>query len=83
MLHIRHFDHQGGMDEVLRDIPVNLFLGNMDDCPNRSSDNRVRSVINDKNITVHPLGADTITIDGVQITVLPQPPHSECPDEEK
>ena len=23
----RHFDHQGGMDEVLRDLPVDRFLG--------------------------------------------------------
>ncbi len=78
----RHFDHQGGMDEVLRDLPVNLFLGDMQDCPNRSSDDKVRAVINDEDIPVQPLGADTIIIDGVHFTVLPQPPRSECPEDE-
>ena len=28
----RHFDHNGGMDNVLQDFIVEEFIGNLDDC---------------------------------------------------
>ncbi len=36
----RHFDHLGGMDEILREIPTDLFLGSMVDCPTRTAEDR-------------------------------------------
>ena len=41
----RHFDHLGGMDDVIQRLPVGTFLGNMQDCPDRTSDDKVRAVI--------------------------------------
>ncbi len=78
----RHFDHLGGMDDVLRDFPVKLFLGNMDDCPGNSSDDTVRSIISRKGIPVQSLGLDTIYIDGLSFIILPQAPLMDCPDDE-
>ncbi len=78
----RHLDHLGGMDDILKDFPVNLFLGNMEDCPGNTSDDKVRNIINEKEISVHSLSMDTISIDGVNFIILPQPPPSDCPDDE-
>jgi beta-lactamase superfamily II metal-dependent hydrolase len=78
----RHFDHQGGMDEVLRAIPTDRFLGIMDDCPNRSSDDTVRVAVAHAGATVLPVQADTIDLDGVRFIVLPMPPPSVCPSDE-
>ena len=79
----RHFDHHGGMDDVLSAFSVERVLGVTEDCPNRTSDDTVRRVITDNNITVTPLSVGTIEIDGVTIRVLPQrTPLSDCPDHE-
>jgi beta-lactamase superfamily II metal-dependent hydrolase len=79
----RHLDHAGGMDEILRDIPVDLFVGSMEDCPNRVFDDNVREQITAKGISVHPLDGNPIEIDGVRFTILPRDPvENECPDEE-
>jgi len=78
----RHFDHLGGMDEILTAFPIKLFLGNMDDCPGNTSDNKVRNIIENKEIPVHNLTQSSITIDGVVFTILPVPPASDCPDYE-
>lgn len=78
----RHFDHHGGMDNILKDFPVTLFLGNIQDCPTTSSDDSVRAIIERKGIPVQALGSDTISIDGINFIVLAQPPPSDCPDDE-
>ncbi len=41
----RHFDHQGGMDDVIQRFTVGTFLGEMRDCPGRASDDKVRAAI--------------------------------------
>jgi competence protein ComEC len=78
----RHFDHHGGMDNVLNAVPVDRFLGVTEDCPNRVSDDTVRSVISSRNIPVAPLDVGSIVIDGVTLTILPLPPRSRCPEHE-
>lgn len=80
----RHFDHQGGMDEVIRAVPVSSFVGITEDCPDRTSDDTVRDALSDENVTIVPLQAtpDVHTIDGVTFTILPLPERAECPDEE-
>lgn len=40
----RHFDHLGGMDDVIQRFPVEGFLGNMQECPDRTSDDKVRAI---------------------------------------
>lgn len=40
----RHFDHLGGMDDVIQRFPLEGFLGNMQDCPDRTSDDKVRAI---------------------------------------
>ena len=81
----RHFDHQGGMDEVLSGFTVRKFLGVTEDCdptkPN-DSDDMVRNVLTSKGIPVENLGVGAIEIDGVTVRVLPLPPRSKCPSEE-
>ena len=79
----RHFDHQGGMDDVIRAFPVGEFLGSVEDCPGRSSDDRVREAIQEKGVSVHSIAADTIEIDGVRFIILPPDPvDNECPGDE-
>ena len=70
----RHRDHFGGMDEVLESFPVERFLGVMDECPTRRTDDRLREINAERNISVLTAGADTIVIDGVRFIVLPQAP---------
>jgi beta-lactamase superfamily II metal-dependent hydrolase len=71
----RHKDHIGGMARILKDIPVKNYLGNMEDRPNFSLDDTIQSVIDRKNISILPLGSDTIMIDNVQFIIFPQPPE--------
>jgi competence protein ComEC len=77
----RHFDHHGGMDEVLRDHTVERLAAVMEDCPNRSSDDRWRDQVDDE-VELIAQGTD-VTIDGVTFEILPASPEAaECPDEE-
>ena len=79
----RHLDHFGGMDDIIRDFTVDLFLGSMDDCPNRTTDDLLRGVIMSRGVNVHPLNSDPVEIDGVRFTILPQDPvDNECPGDE-
>lgn len=79
----RHYDHQGGMDEVIRLIPTKRFLGNMNDCLNRTGDDNVRAAVNDEGVQVVPWTQDTLEIDGVTFTVLPDDDEDNmCPDDE-
>ncbi len=78
----RHKDHYNGMDEVLRGLAVDRFLGLMEDCPNRSQDDLIRQIIGDRSIAVVPLDVGSIEIDGVRLTVLPLSPRKTCPSNE-
>lgn len=79
----RHGDHFASMERVLRSLPVDRFVGNLADCPNRQTDNDIRAALNDRGIAAQSLGADTITIDGVDLIVLPPDPTDDpCPSEE-
>jgi len=80
----RHFDHQGGMDDVIRAIPPELFFGVTEDCPDRTSDDKVREAITEKLVHTHPLThrPDEHTVDGVKFTIFPLPRRSECPEHE-
>ena len=79
----RHFDHYGGMERILRDFPVDLYVGNLADCPNRSTDNAIRTALQERNIPTQGPGQDTITVDGVDFTILPPDPDDDpCPGEE-
>jgi len=78
----RHFDHLGGMDNVLNSISVDRFSGITEDCPNISSDNEVRDAIAEKQMPVLPLDTSPIVIDGVKFTIMPLPPRHDCPEDE-
>jgi beta-lactamase superfamily II metal-dependent hydrolase len=54
----------------------------MEDCPGNTSDDKVRDVIEAKEIPVYDFSQSAITIDGVVFTILPVPPASDCPEEE-
>lgn len=79
----RHSDHYGGMAQVLSRFPVDLYVGNLEDCPNRTTDDTIRDVLKKRNIKTQGPGQDTITVDGVSFVILPTDPvDDECPDDE-
>ena len=80
----RHFDHQGGMDNIINTIDVKKFVGIVEDCPNRTSDDTVRTSLATKSVPIEPLSdvPTTIEIDEVRFTIFPLPPRSDCPDHE-
>jgi len=80
----RHFDHHGGMDEVIKSFPVERFIGVTQDCPGRSSDNTVRAALADNNVATLPLltSLQTLSIDGVDFTIFPLPALQDCPHHE-
>ena len=72
----RHYDHLGGMDEILREIPVKQILFDMRDRPSMISDDTIRAIINRKNISVLAMSEDTLTIDNISFIIFNQPPAS-------
>jgi competence protein ComEC len=79
----RHRDHFVNMERILRSFPVDRFVGNLADCPNRSTDDDIRDALNDRNIPAQSLGADTILVDAVRFIILPPDPVNDpCPDAE-
>jgi beta-lactamase superfamily II metal-dependent hydrolase len=79
----RHSDHFAGMERIIRSVTVDRFVGNMADCPNRTTDNAIRTALNDRHVPTQSLGADTIDVDGVRFIVLPPDPIADpCPDDE-
>lgn len=80
----RHKDHQHGMVHVLYNIPVDLFVGNTDDCPNRTGDDNVPTAIDNKSVSTHTFdnAPHVTTIDGVTFTIFPLPPKATCPEHE-
>jgi competence protein ComEC len=79
----RHSDHFAHIERILRSFTVDRFVGNLADCPQRVTDNRIRQALADRNITAQGVGADTLVVDGVRFIVLPPDPvDDECPDDE-
>ena len=79
----RHGDHYGGFPKILRDFTVKRVVMNLDDCPNRSTDDTIRGLIESKSIPAQSVGEDTIEIDGVKFVLLPPDPNEdECPEHE-
>ena len=59
----RHFDHQGGMHGIVNTITTKRFVGIVEDCPNRTSDDTVRTALATKNVTIEPLSDLPVTIE--------------------
>lgn len=79
----RHIDHYGGMDDVLEDFPVGLYLANLEDCPDRVHDGTIRDILEERQIPTQGPRSDTLNVNGVRFIVLPRDPvDDECPDEE-
>jgi len=79
----RHADHFARMARVLRSLPVDRFVGNLADCPNRSTDDTIRAALSDRSIPAQSLGADTLVVDGVRFIVLPTDTNDDpCPNDE-
>lgn len=79
----RHYDHYGGMDDVLEDFPVGLYLANLEDCPDRVHDGTIREILEKREIPTQGPGADTLHVSDVRFIILPQDPvEDECPEEE-
>ena len=79
----RHNDHFASMADVIRMLPIDRFIGNMADCPDRSADNAMRTALHDRHVATQSLGADTLFVDGVRFIMLaPDPIDDACPAEE-
>ena len=78
----RHFDHLGGMDNVLDRFTTERFLGITEDCPGRVGDDRVRDELDGVEIVPLSSTPQTLTIDGVDFTILPIGSMHPCPNEE-
>ena len=68
----RHFDHHGGMDEILRDLTVERLAAVMEDCPDRTSDDTWRAEVGD-DVEIIDQGT-SVTINGVLFEILPASP---------
>ena len=79
----RHDDHFAGTAHVLNTYPVDRFIGNLADCPNRDTDNQIRDTVANRGIPAQSVGADTRVVDGVTFTILPPDPTTDaCPSKE-
>jgi competence protein ComEC len=68
---------------VLDRYPVDLFVGNLSDCPNRSTDNAIRARLASRGVRAQSVGADTIDVAGVRFIILPPDPTTDpCPTRE-
>ena len=75
--------HDGGMAEILRDFPVQRLVMNFADCPDRSEDDAIRAIVAERRIPKQSFGSDTISVDGVQFSILkPDPVDDACPGDE-
>lgn len=79
----RHSDHYATIERILRAFPVDRFVGNLADCPTRTTDNGIRDALTDSTISAQSLGPDTLLVDGVRFIILPPDPIDDrCPDDE-
>jgi competence protein ComEC len=79
----RHLDHFGGARQILRQFPVGLLVMNLDDCPDRVTDDRIREEVAQRGVPTQGPGADTVEVDGVRFILLPRDPEDDaCPARE-
>ena len=79
----RHFDHNGGVDDLLDDFTVQRFIGRLGDCPGVAQDDSIRRRLTDHGVPSEDPAGQAFTIDGVTFTVLPNDPvNNVCPDGE-
>ena len=79
----RHFDHNGGMDNILDEFTVERFIGRRDDCPGVEQDNIIDSLLTFHGIPSEVPNGQTHTVDGVDFTILPtDPTDNTCPGDE-
>jgi beta-lactamase superfamily II metal-dependent hydrolase len=65
----RHRDHIGGMDHVLNRIPADRYLGDATEYAGGADDDNLRDTLRVRSIPVQEPGPDTLTVDGVRVTV--------------
>ena len=79
----RHFDHNGGVDELLDDFTVRRFIGRLGDCPGVAQDDSIRRRLTDRGVQSEDPAGQVFVVDGVTFTVLPNDPVDDaCPDDE-
>jgi len=79
----RHFDHNGGMDDVLEEFTIRRFIGVLGNCPGVQQDDKIRGILQDRDIPAEEPNGQSFAVDGVTFTVLPMDPvDDECPDHE-
>jgi competence protein ComEC len=79
----RHFDHNGGMDNVLSEFTIQRFIGRLDNCPGVQQDDNIRDILANRGIPAEDPNNQTFTIDGVDFTILPTDPvDNRCPIDE-
>lgn len=52
------------MDDVLEDFPVDLYLANLEDCPDRVHDGTIREILEERDIPTQETRADTLDVSG-------------------
>ncbi len=77
----RHYDHVGGMDEVLRRIPTTRLIWDSLHVANRAFDDSVRSAARQESVPIERPPADTVMVDGVRFIILPVQPRVAFSDE--
>ena len=79
----RHFDHNGGIDDVLEDFTIQRYIGRLGDCPGVAQDNKVQGILTTRSIPREEPNNQSFTVDGVTFTILPNDPVDDgCPDHE-
>ncbi len=74
----RHEDHIGGVADILQRWPVELYVGDTsrtEDRANRTT--MLRRRIQQQRVRVQSPGADTLTVGGVRLVLLPAPPFDD------
>jgi competence protein ComEC len=72
----RHRDHIGALDEAIRNVGTDLFVGDTAEYHSGKDDDRLRDALGAGDVPVRVRGAtaDTIVVDSVRFIVLPAPP---------
>jgi competence protein ComEC len=79
----RHFDHNGGMDDVLGGFTVQRFIGRLDNCQGVAQDDKIRQILADRGIPSEEPHEQSFAVDGVNFRILPMDPTDDgCPEDE-
>ena len=73
----RHRDHIGGLDNILNRLPTDLYIGDLNDRSGQD-DNRLRDTLTARGIQTGRPDPDTLTIDGVDVIILPRDPDNDA-----